>query len=184
MFCPPSKLFSMLLLGMFFSIFLTQTAGAETRGGDFEINTSLSFINTDTDKIKDDNNTISLLASLGYFFTPEINVEGAFQVIGNSNGDTDFTAVGFGVRTNYHFLTSGVVIPFIGPSFGISHTAIDANGFDESETGGSFGGQAGLKSFLSESVAIRTEWNITRTFGFDFNSTINQLFVGVSYFWQ
>ncbi len=184
MFFRPSHSLSMLMAGLFFSLVLTPTAGAETKGGDLEINTSVSYINTDTDEVDDDNNTLSLIGRLGYFFTPAINTEGALQIIGNSNGDTDFLAVAFNIRANYHFNTSGTVIPYLGPAVGITHTAIDADGFDESETGGSYGGQVGLKSFLTETVAITTEWSLTRTAGFEFDSTVNAVFVGISYFWR
>ncbi len=184
MIYPLSKSVGMCLMGLILSLFLTHTAGAETKQGDLEINSQLSYIHTNTDDFDDSSSTTALSLRLGYFFTPALNAEGALTIVGTSTGDVDVTATSLLARSNYHFNTSGQVIPYVGPSFGIFHSSIDTGAFDESETGGSIGGQAGVKSFLTENVAITAEWNITRTLGFDFNSTINQLFVGISYFWR
>ncbi len=184
MFFRPSNLISMFIVGLFFSLILTPTAGAETKGEDLELNAQFQFINTNTDDVDDDTNTTSLNLRLGYFFNPAINVEASLGVIGASTGDTDITVVAFEGRSNYHFLTSGKVIPYLGPSFGIFYSGIDSGDFDESDTGVVFGGQVGLKSFLTETVAITTEYNIRRTAGLEFDSTINTVLVGISYFWR
>lgn len=184
MFFRPSNSVSMFIAGLFFSLVLAPTVGAETKGGDLEINTQFQFINTNTDDIDDDTNTTSLVARLGYFFNPAINAEATLGFIGASTGDTDIDVFTFEARSNYHFLTSGKVIPYLGPSFGILYSGIDAGDFDESDTGVVFGGQLGLKSFLTETVAITTEYSIRRTAGLEFDSTINTVLVGISYFWR
>ncbi len=184
MFFRPSPSVSMLIAGLFFSLVLTPSAGAETKGGDLEINTQFQFVNANTDDIDDDTNTASLVARLGYFFNPAINVEASLGFIGQSTGDTDVDIFTFEARSNYHFLTSGKVIPYLGPSFGILYSGVDTGNFDESDTGVVFGGQLGLKSFLTESVAITTEYSIRRTAGLEFDTTINAVLVGISYFWR
>ncbi len=184
MFFPLSRAVYLCLMGLILSLVLTQTVGAETKGGDLELNTQFQFINTNIDDVDDDTNTTSLVARLGYFFNPAINVEASLGIIGAGSGDTDFTVVTFEARSNYHFLTSGKVIPYLGPSFGVIHQDIDAGGLDKSDTSVIFGGQFGLKSFLSETVAITTEYKIQRTAGLDPNSTFNSVLVGISYFWR
>ena len=178
------KTCSILAMSLFIFLHFTEIVGAETKGGDIEINTQVSFIHTNIDDFDDDTDTLFLTGRVGYFFTPAINFEGALSIIGNSTGDIDFVAVSFDGRTNYHFNTSGKIIPYLGPSFGMFHSDIDAGDFDESDTGGIFGGQVGVKSFLTETVAITTEWNIKRTVGLEFDTTINTLFLGISYFWR
>ncbi len=184
MFFRPSRLVSMFITVLFLSFFLTQTAGAETKGGDLEINTQFQFINTSTDDLDDDTNSASLVARFGYFFNPAINAEATLGYIATSTGDTDVDVFTFEARSNYHFLTSGKVIPYLGPSLGVYYQGIDAGAFDESDTGIVFGGQLGLKSFLTETVAITTEYSIRRTAGLEFDSTINAVLVGISYFWR
>ncbi len=184
MFFRPSHSVSMFIAVLFFSLVLSPTAEAETKGGDLEINTQFQFVNANTDDLDDDTNTVSLVARFGYFFNPAINVETSFGWIGASAGDTDVTILTLAARSNYHFLTSGKVIPYLGPSFGIQYAGVDTGDFDDSDTGVIFGGQVGLKSFLSETVAITTEYSIQRAAGLEFDSTINTVLVGISYFWR
>ncbi len=181
----PSHSVSMFIVALFFLLVLTPTAGAETKGGDLELNTQFQFTNTNLDDFDDDINTTTLVARLGYFFNPAVNLEADLGIASQSSGDLDVTIVTFEARTNYHFLTSGMVIPYLGPSFGILYSGIDTgDDFDESDTGVIFGGQVGLKSFLTEDVAITTEYRIGRTVGIETNSTVNRVLVGISYFWR
>ncbi len=64
------------------------------------------------------------------------------------------------------------------------YSGFDFDGTDESDTGVIFGGQLGLKSFLTEAVAITTEYSLERTAGLELNSTVNTVLVGISYFWR
>ena len=174
----------LFLLGLIPFLVFAQTAGAETKAGDIEINTQFSFSNLNVDDVDDDLNILTWSGRVGYFFTDAMAGEGSLVLVRPSFGDATITALQIDARVNYHFLTSGMIIPYVGPAFGLTHTRIEADGFDESDTGVQFGGQVGAKSFLTENVALTTEFNFRRSAGLEADYTQLTVFAGISYFWR
>ena len=141
------KTCSILAMSLFIFLHFTEIVGAETKKGDIEINTQVSFVHTDIDDVSDNSTAVILNGRVGYFFTPAINFAGSLGIIGNSTGDTDIVVTVFEGRSNYHFNTSGKIIPYLGPSIGFLYSSIDSGDFDESDGGGIFGAQLELRLF-------------------------------------
>lgn len=184
---PHSKSVVFFLMSLILSAFLTQTAGAETKEGDLELNIQGAYQNVKIDEADNSTDNLILKIRLGYFFNPEINLEVALDDTRTNTDDFDTHSFALELRTNYHFLTSGTVIPYLGPSLGMFYNSFDFGGNSDNKASGIFGGQFGLKSFLTETVAVTTEYSIRRTFGSGSDieeRTINQVLVGISYFWR
>lgn len=161
---------------------LPKTTWAETKAGDLELNVaaSASVLVPEEPGFLQSPSAIysaSLQTSVGYFVTPhsEFDVAALFSRSGNNRNETS-TFVGL-LRYKYHFNTKGVVVPYLGPSVG--GFAFDSRGNDEA--GPLFGGVAGIKSFITERIAVTTEYDYLKLDvkgqSFDFHS----IFVGLSY---
>ena len=69
---PHSKSVVFFLMSLILSAFLTQTAGAETKEGDLELNIQGAYQNVKIDEADNSTDNLILKIRLGYFFNPEI----------------------------------------------------------------------------------------------------------------
>ncbi len=89
-----------------------------------------------------------MMGSFGYFVTDAFQIE----VTGMGMGSEGEYGLYFQARPNFHFLTSGNVVPYVGATVGVY---LFGNGDSVSDF--IYGGQVGIKSFLNERTFLQLE---------------------------
>lgn len=95
----------------------------------------------------------------GYNFTKNWGVEGFFNYIPTENnaiaGNPDVKLYGYGIEGLYHFLPEGRLVPFLAVGAGGIHYSNPAGTEDKNKLAVDYG--AGLKFFLTDSLALRAD---------------------------
>lgn len=97
-----------------------------------------------------DGTAIDLSASYGYFIADglEIGVSGFWA-------DSDsVTSIGLGAFAEYHFATDSNLVPYVGVGAGWGKTEIDIGDFSADDDALVIAGEAGVKYFFVENIAI------------------------------
>lgn len=121
---------------------LAFNANAEIAKGDKTVSIFASLTSDDF------NDTLTLFAAGGLFYTDVIELQGTVMLIDGGG----FTSTGFGGNANLYFPNSKNpdFLPYVGG--GAQLQLIDAGGFTDTNVG--INGQVGIKQFVSEDVAI------------------------------
>ena len=122
--------------------FFAFNANAEIQKGDKTVSIFAALISTDI------NDTLFLEAAGGIFYTDVIELQGSVSLLDSGN----FTSTAFGGNANLYLPNNKNpdFLPYVGA--GARLTLLDAGAFTDTQFG--INGQAGIKQFLSEDVAI------------------------------
>lgn len=163
-----------------------QAASAETKAGDLDLSIAGSFSNISVDDSNTSSNSLTLATKIGYFFAPAHELSlAAFGGLVFANGQDNAGFYAVAARYDYHFNTQGTVIPYLGPQVGF--LGVEAGG--TSATGVLYGGQAGIKFFMTERTTFFVEYNFIRAeLSSNGNATTgvnqNTVLVGISYIFR
>lgn len=156
-----SKLiFTVVILSL---LFLCGTAMAENRAGAFSVSPMVGWYLFDDRQDIDCGPLVGL--GLGYNFTKNWGAELMMDYIhADEEGHGNDTVHGYlgHVDALYHFMPEGKLVPYVAAGFGAIHLNDNPNGDD---TQGLFNYGAGLKYFITDSIAIRGD--IRHIIGFD-----------------
>ena len=135
------------------SLLATTPSMAATTAGDKELNVSGSAMYMDPDN-GDGSTSVYMIGSINWFFTDAfslgVSLNGVWSL--QDEGD-DSKSTGLYLEPNYHFNTSGSLVPYIGINGGMNFSEYSGDTSNDF----SYGAQGGFKSFISENVAIKVE---------------------------
>lgn len=165
----------LFILILFFSF--TSNASAvtiESLAGSKAVSAMLS-LQTVSQSDMDDVTMAMLIGSLGYFFSDNFELNGSIMRIVAESSGMETTMTDVSAVFNYNIiLGSTFYVPYAGLNLGMAIQDVAG----ESETDVSYGGQGGVKCFLSEDLSLNTELRLTQTA----DQTTVQLFVGFSFY--
>lgn len=102
-----------------------------------------------------DRDSLAAECSFGQFVLDNLIVglglTGAYQDMGDS---VDMQGYGGKVFSQYHFVIKAPVIPFVGLAGGVVYSKISGERTSKDDTGWYGEGQAGIKTFVADNVAI------------------------------
>lgn len=156
--------------------FFTGYAEAQNEAGSFSLTPYVGGYVFDDDQNLDNGPVLG--AGIGYNYTKHIGVEGIINYIDTESDRTGSDVDGFIFRADglYHFMPDEQLVPYVAAGLG----AISINGDERSgNTSGMANYGAGIKYFISETLAIRADIRHI----LDFDGTNNNLAytVGLSY---
>ena len=145
-----------ILVGMVTLILPNNSQAVESLAGKGKVSTSLSYSYIDIEDADDPVEVTNFLGEFGYFVTDHIEINFSPLVTSVDTGDSDSTIYSVFVNGKYNFYKRGWnSVPYAGLQAGI--TGVDTEGYDDSTF--SFGGMAGFKQFLTESISFNLEGN-------------------------
>jgi len=157
------KLLVICLAVCFAVMGISGVASAATKSGDSTVFGTLSY---DASEFSGeggslDFSTFTASAGLGRFFTDSFQVElgliGQSMTISEFGEDMTLQQMGLQVRPNFHFNTDSSTVPYVGLALG--YLWVD---FFEEDTGAFlYGGQAGIKQFVTENAYLQIEAGYT-----------------------
>jgi hypothetical protein len=123
--------------------------------------------------------------SVGYFFTDALEAKfGLMTAVAWGQGTTMYLLAPT-IGVDYHFLTSGKLVPYIGGSGGLAVVGGSSGGGSGTITGGIVEGHVGLKHFIGERTTINYQVGYDRAFVSAFGGDASVGFImasiGVSY---
>ena len=158
------RILVLCLVVCFSVVGISGVASAATRAGDSTIMGTLSYDadNFSTESGGDvDMSIFSAAIGVGRFFTDnfeaEIGLIGQTITIDEGSGSETLQQMGLQVRPNFHFNTASNTVPYLGLTLG--YLWVDLFGGDGS--GFMYGGQAGIKQFVSENSYLQFELGYT-----------------------
>lgn len=160
---------------------LPMTGFAGTEAGKIELTGMGSYTHSWSSEGGGGQNTYLGSLGVGYFFTDalEAKINGTF--VGFSGSGSTMYAVQITAGPDYHFMTTGNLVPYVGVYGGVILMKGSFGGGDTSETGAMIDGHVGLKQFLSERMAI--DYRVAYQYWSISDTSINNLMVmiGLSY---
>jgi hypothetical protein len=133
------------------------SAFAATEAGDAELGVQFSFMDMSGDNA--DAEMALIAGKFGWFLSDELSLGMTASGVSISFDDGDVTQLFFELEPNYHFNTTGSVVPYAGIHAGLS--IAEGNGYDSNDF--SYGLQGGIKSFLNDNAALDTQLRYTAT---------------------
>ncbi len=152
------KLKTLCVAGLFG---LAATSMAAVQQGDWELNFSGSYSNSDVDlsdpDINSDSDTLTIGGTAGYFFTENWQFSGTARYVMNDVGDSDTDSLDIGLGVDYHFMPTERLVPYVG--VGGYYSKINAAELDEDDL--VYEIRAGVKQFVVDNIAVRYQvaWN-------------------------
>ena len=112
----------------------------------------------------DDADTLTISAAGGYFYTDTLELQGVALISSTSSGGSDVTVAGYGANANLYLPGNNPdFIPYVGG--GASIIFVEAGTIDETEFG--LNGQAGIKQFVTEDIAINYQAQYVTSSSYD-----------------
>ena len=150
------KLIALVIVFAF--VVTISNAFAGTSAGSTEVGLAVSMSRTsiDYDGGSVDVDTLMALTKIGYFFTDEFSLALAATgtVVSVDAGDDaaqgDAAMLALQVQPDWHFVTDGMWVPYVGPHAGIF--MYEAGDFSDEVI--SYGAHIGAKGFVTENVAV------------------------------
>jgi OOP family OmpA-OmpF porin len=167
-----------MLIAVFVFVFLSfscNIALAEIEAGTFTLNPNVGWYAFDGDQNINDAPVYGI--GLGYNYTEHLDVEGAFNYVYTDSelSDDNVRAYIYRVDGLYHFMPEKQLVPYLAAGIG-AITLDDVNGND---TNGLFNYGAGLKYFMSKSLAVRGD--VRHLIDFDDSNNNFAFTIGFSY---
>jgi hypothetical protein len=173
-----------LITILFIISIVAVTSNAAVEKGDNEFNFAAAWLKADLASDFYDGDSVDLYtvsASVGHFFTDNIQVGVSGLGIWASLEDEDLNAYGLGVNAKYHFMTTKQYVPYVGVQGNILTAELD----DDDADGTMWGPLAGLKMFItgSENVFVYAEYQHQLYEGDlgDAIDSVNLLFAGLGF---
>jgi hypothetical protein len=155
-------------------------AFAGTQAGQIEVGGNAAFIKP-VGMSGVDANALLANINVGYFVTDAIEVKGGIVTAYAWGSGNSMYLVGFTAGGDYHFLTKGKLVPYIGGSGGLAVVGMSG----ASVTGGLVEGHVGLKHFIGERTTINYQVGYERAFVSAFGNEASVGFIaatiGLSY---
>ncbi|MFZ5570365.1 MAG: outer membrane beta-barrel protein [Thermodesulfobacteriota bacterium] len=145
---------------LYFAVVTSAFAKIDQLEGRKAITANASYQITSVENQDDDSKTS--MATLGFSYYPKNFLETKLAMLGMKveSGDFDTTIYSLAGVVNFNLFKPGwVAVPYIGGQLGIS--GYDAGEYDD--TALSYGGQGGVKFFLSEDLSLNVELNYLMT---------------------
>jgi OmpA-OmpF porin, OOP family len=138
-------------------IAVVSTAQAEVRAGSFSVTPFIGgYVFEGNEDYK---NTASIGLRAGYNFTKNLGVEGFFNYaqteMENVPGKYNLDIYGYGIEGLFHFMPESRFVPFLAIGLGEISYSTTAGDEDKNRFAVDYG--AGLKFFLTDSIALRAD---------------------------
>ncbi len=143
-------------------------AEAGTKAGMHELQVQGALSLQTNDENEDKNYTATATFIYNYFFAPQVSVGVSSMLVGAmsdpEHGERTDTASLFLLGRLDFYLTDGSkpLVPYFGAHAGGVGYTVDAGDGTETSVTGAYGGQVGLKFFISESTSWTVEGNLTQ----------------------
>jgi len=141
-------------------------AGTEAGRSELSVSGSYSYEWVPSEGSGNGVNNFLGTVGFGHFFTDalELKFQGVFDAM--TGHGTTIETLEFMIGPDYHFMTKGSFVPYIGVYGGILELEAGAFGGSTATTGGMVDGHIGLKQFVSERASIDYRlsyqyWNIS-----------------------
>ena len=160
-------------------------AQAEVKAGSFSITPFIGgyiFEGNEIDKAYDNEDTYAAGLRTGYNFTKHFGVEGFFNYVPMDNKDWDddneIELFGYGIEGLYHFMPESRFVPFLAVGVGgIHYDALPGDPNNRDKFALDYG--AGLKLFITDNIALRTDVRHVIPFNDTYNNFLYTL--GISF---
>ncbi len=143
-----------LIAALFVLPFISGNASGEMQAGTYSISPSTgAYVFGDNQDIR--NAAVHGLA-LGYNFTEHVGAEGKINLVytdSDSGDNNDVRVYNYGLDGLYHFMPDTSFVPYVVAGFGALHINDDRANRDNTNAAFNYG--AGIKYFLSKSLALR-----------------------------
>ncbi|GAB6269484.1 MAG: hypothetical protein STSR0002_22260 [Smithella sp.] len=151
-------------------IAVVTTAQAEVKAGSFSVTPFIGGYVFEGNQNSKDAFAAGLRA--GYNFTKNLGVEGFYTYVPSKYKDTDSTNNVYigGIEGLYHFFPEGSFVPFVAIGIGGYHYSDDASDYVPRQLAVDYG--AGLKIFITDNIALRTDVRHVITFNERYNDLL------------
>ncbi len=168
------------ILGIVIVSMLALYSHAMVQQGMIEADFMGLYANVDPDEGGNDADVFAIMGNCGYFFTDAVegSVELRYMTVDVDDADADVGSIGIGI--DYHFMTGGTFVPYIGTAghWTMADASADGDDFDEDDFMWEL--HCGAKQFLNDNVAVKYEIE------YDMHDDFDAILVGIglSYFFQ